>query len=46
MKMDLVDEMNWEDVVEFETLESAGLEDYTVYDTVPAAQAIYYSEEY
>ena len=26
-QLDLVDEMQWEDVVEFETLEEAGLED-------------------
>lgn len=35
MEFDLVDEMMWEDLVEFETLESAGLEDQT-YDTIPA----------
>ncbi len=27
MQLDLVDEMQWEDVVEFETLEEAGLEE-------------------
>ena len=26
-QLDLVDEMHWEDVVDFETLEEAGLED-------------------
>ena len=36
MGLDLVDEMQWEDVVEFLTLEEAGLEGYDV-DTVPAA---------
>ena len=29
MQLDLVDEMQWEDVVEFETLEEAGLEEST-----------------
>jgi hypothetical protein len=27
MQLDLVDEMQWEDIVEFETLEDAGLEE-------------------
>jgi hypothetical protein len=48
MKMpefDIVGEMQWEDLVEFETLESAGLEDSFVADSVPAAQKLYYSEE-
>jgi hypothetical protein len=27
MQLDLVDEMQWEDLVEFETLEEAGLEE-------------------
>ena len=44
-KFDLVDEMMWEDLIEFESLESAGLEDSYVGDTVPAAQKIYYAEE-
>lgn len=35
MELDLVDEMQWEDVVNFLTLEEAGLEGYDV-DTVPA----------
>lgn len=39
------DEMEWEDNIEFETLEGAGLEDSYVGDTVPAAQMIYYKEE-
>ena len=43
---DLVDEMQWEDLVEFETLESAGLENEYVADTVCAAQKVYYSEEF
>jgi hypothetical protein len=42
--LDLVDEMQWEDLMEFETLEAAGLEGFD-YDTVPAAQAVYYHEE-
>lgn len=42
---DLVDEMMWEDLVEFETLESAGFENYQVSDTVPGAQREYYDEE-
>ncbi len=42
---DLVDEMMWEDLVEFETLESAGLMDNYSGDTVPAAQAEYYKDE-
>ena len=39
------DEMEWEDNIEFETLEEAGLEDSYVGDTVPAAQMAYYKEE-
>lgn len=42
---DLVDEMMWEDVTEFLTLEEAGLEDHAVKDTVPAAQSFYYADE-
>jgi len=42
---DLVDEMIWEDLTDFLTLEEAGLEDSYVGDTVPAAQMIYYKEE-
>jgi len=42
---DLVDEMQWEDMVEFESLESAGLEDSFISDSVPAAQMAYYKEE-
>lgn len=42
---DLVDEMMWEDLVEFLTLEQAGLEDYCC-DTVPACiQREYYNDE-
>ncbi len=44
MPFDLVDEMNWEDLVEFETLEQAGLESCD-FDTVPSAQREYYSDE-
>jgi hypothetical protein len=42
---DLVDEMMWEDLVEFETLESTGLVDEYKGDTVCAAQKEYYDEE-
>jgi len=44
--LDLVDEMEWEDSdkVEFITLEEAGLESND-YDTVSAAQSLYYNEE-
>ena len=42
---DLVDEMIWEDLVEFETLEAVGLEDSRVSDTVPGSQREYYLEE-
>lgn len=44
MMLDLVDEMQWEDIIEFETLEQAGLESKD-YDTIPAAQAKYYRDE-
>ena len=43
---DLVDEMQWEDLVEFETLESAGLEDSYSGDNVPGAQKEYYEDEF
>ena len=44
---DLVDEMQWEDLIEFETLESAGLEDSYNDDTVPGQVFnSYYSEEF
>ena len=42
--LDLVDEMQWEDVTEFLTLEEAGLESKDA-DTVGAAQRTYYNEE-
>lgn len=45
MIFDLVDEMMWEDLVDFLTLEEAGLENSIDRDTVPAAQALYYKEE-
>jgi hypothetical protein len=45
MEFDLVDEMMWEDLVDFESLESAGLEDAYQGDTVCAAQREYYNEE-
>ena len=44
-EFDLVDEMQWEDLTEFLTLEEAGLEDSYIGDTVPAAQMKYYKEE-
>lgn len=43
--LDLVDEMMWEDMIEFLTLEEAGLEAVPCKDTVPAAQSEYYLEE-
>ena len=44
-KFDLVDEMHWEDLVEFESLESAGLENSEEFDGVAGAQFKYFSEE-
>ena len=44
MILDLVDEMQWEDVVDFLTLEEAGLEN-TDCDTVGTAQREYYNDE-
>jgi hypothetical protein len=44
MQFDLVDEMQWEDLVEFESLESAGLETYDK-DTVPGAMQQYFEDE-
>lgn len=41
---DLVDEMQWEDLTDFLSLEEAGLEDPFVADSVPGAQKVYYSE--
>ena len=44
-KFDLVDQMQWEDLVEFETLESAGLENQD-FDTITTVQREnYYNEE-
>lgn len=43
-KFDLVDEMQWEDLTDFETLEQAGLENND-YDTVGFSQREYYTEE-
>jgi len=43
-RFDLVDQMQWEDLVEFETLEGAGLENSDC-DTIPATQRAYYLEE-
>lgn len=45
MILDLVDEMQWEDVIEFETLEQAGLEGHDS-DTVPSIlYREYFSQE-
>jgi hypothetical protein len=43
MQLDLVDEMQWEDVIEFETLEDAGLEESTEDD--PSAHGHFLSSE-
>ena len=40
---DLVDQMQWEDLTDFLTLEEAGLESQD-YDTVPAVNRAYYFE--
>lgn len=42
--MDLVDEMQWEDLTDFLTLEEAGLEN-SDYDTIGASQREYFMEE-
>lgn len=44
MNFDLVDQMIWEDLVDFLTLEEAGLEN-SDFDTISAAQRVYYLEE-
>ena len=44
-EFDLVDEMQWEDLTDFLTLEEAGLEDGFIADSVPAAQKTYYQDE-
>jgi hypothetical protein len=42
---DLVDQMQWEDLTDFLTLEEAGLENQD-YDNVPAVnRVVYFSEE-
>ncbi len=41
---DLVDEMQWEDLEEFLTLEEAGLESVD-FDTVPSVQSLYFKDE-
>lgn len=44
-EFDLVDQMMWEDLTDFLTLEDAGLENCD-YDTVPAVnREVYFSEE-
>jgi hypothetical protein len=43
MQLDLVDEMMWEDVIEFETLEEAGLEEGTEDD--PSVHGHFLSNE-
>jgi hypothetical protein len=45
MQFDLVDEMMWEDLVDFLTLEEAGLENHHDRDTVPGALRTYFDEE-
>lgn len=45
-ELDLADEMEWEDHVVFLTLQEAGLEDADCFDTVQAAQKVYFDEEY
>lgn len=42
---DLVDEMQWKDLVNFESLESAGLENDRENDSVTGVQKVYYTEE-
>lgn len=42
---DLVDEMHWEDLTTFESLEDAGLENARENDSVTGAQKPYYVEE-
>ncbi len=44
-ELDLADEMEWEDHVVFLTLQEAGLEEED-FDTVQAAQRVYFDEEY
>ena len=44
-EFDLVDEMMWEDLTEFLTLEQAGLENGKEFDTVTSAQKLYYNDE-
>lgn len=45
LEFDLVDQMQWEDLVEWVSLEAAGLEDSPVWDTVPNAQREYFKDE-
>lgn len=45
MEFDLVDQMQWEDLTDFLTLEEAGLENRD-FDTVPAALTEYFEDEY
>ena len=44
-ELDLVDQMMWEDLVEFETLEDAGLENPPEFGSVGSAQRAYYADE-
>ncbi len=44
-EFDLVDEMQWEDLTDFLTLEQAGLENQD-YDTVPGSLNKYFEDEY
>lgn len=43
--IDLVDEMEWENLTDFLTLEQAGLENPMELDGVTGAQKLYYNEE-
>lgn len=43
--LDLVDQMMWEDLTEFLTLEQAGLENGKEFDTITSAQKLYYNDE-
>ena len=43
-EFDLVDQMQWEDLTDFLTLEEAGLENQD-FDTIPNVQRDYFKEE-
>jgi hypothetical protein len=44
MQLDLVDEMQWEDVIEFETLEDAGFEETSPVDDAFSVSIYAYTE--